>query len=102
MSALPPPFRRRGPLASAVLAALCLGGQGCVSTGFAQASATDLPCEAESIEISRVEGSRTSDGVLSWVATCNERRWLCSRIHERALCDEIPADFEFGEPAADG
>lgn len=64
---------------------------GCSMVTLQEASAPDMPCEANEILVNHVEGGRAQDSPISWEATCEERRYLCSRIHQRVICDEIPA-----------
>lgn len=81
----------RSTLLSILLATLA---SACANTELAKASEPELDCAAQEIMVSEVDGQKAPGGALSWVASCGERRWLCSRLDTRALCDEIPVGVE--------
>ena len=68
---------------------------GCSQVTLQEASAPSVACEASDIKVNHVEGGKGQDAPLSWEATCGDRRYLCSRIHQRTICDDIPEGFQF-------
>jgi hypothetical protein len=67
---------------------------GCSIVSFQEASAPSLPCDADEIAVTQVEGGKAQNSPVSWEATCGERRYLCSRIHQRTICDIIPQGMQ--------
>ena len=81
-------------LRAALAALVSATAPGCSTITLQEASAPEVPCEAPDISVNHVEGGKAPDSPLSWEATCQNKRYLCSRIHQRAICDEIPAGVD--------
>ncbi len=83
-------------LAMGLVAALAA----CATHPAAELSAPQTGCAASELEVSHFHGARNGDGPQSWMAQCGDRRWFCSQLHQRTLCDEIPAGTPWPPPEA--
>ena len=75
-------------LASLALVSLSLVSLACIPGSLAHDSAPEIGCEPKDITVDEMHVPL--QGPSSWRATCDGRRWLCSRAHERVICTEDP------------
>jgi hypothetical protein len=76
-------------------------GAACAHADLKDATAPEVGCDAEAIEIlgSRGTGLRSTGGPESWTARCEDREWFCSRLHQRSICTTVPPGFTPAQPA---